>query len=104
MVVETFQSHVMEETTISENIEGNVEEPMHKQPRVDHVSKLVEQVLLVDPNVLASWEQKVNSLMEEFVKEKITVKIYSENGKPDIKIHCEIFFIDYRMREVSLAA
>ena len=32
LVVETFQSHVMEGTPISENIEGNVEEPMHKQP------------------------------------------------------------------------
>ena len=56
LVVETFQSHVVEGNLISENIEGNVEEPMHKQPRVDHVSELVEQVLLVDPNVLASWE------------------------------------------------
>ena len=31
MVVETLESHVMEGTPISENIEGNVEEPMHKQ-------------------------------------------------------------------------
>ena len=75
LVVETFQSHVMEDTTISENIEGNVEEPMHKQPRVDHLSELVEQVVAVDPNVLASWEHKVNSLMEEFVKEKLTLRV-----------------------------
>ena len=34
LVVETFQSHVVEGNLISENIEGNVEEPMHKQPRV----------------------------------------------------------------------
>ena len=37
LVVETLQSHVMEGMPIFENIEGNVEEPMHKQPRVDHV-------------------------------------------------------------------
>ena len=61
---------------MSKNIEGNMEEPIHKQPRVDHVSKSVEQDVLVDPNVLASWEQKVNSLMEEFVKEKLTLKVY----------------------------
>ena len=61
--VETIPSHVMEGALISENIEGNVEEPMHKQPRVDHVSELVEQVVLVDPDVLESWQHKVNSLM-----------------------------------------
>ena len=77
LVVETLRPQVMEGMTISENIEGNVEEPMHKQPRVDHVSESVEQVVAVDPNVLASWEHKVNSLMEEFVKEKITLKVYS---------------------------
>ena len=41
------------------------------------MSKLVEHVVQVDPNVLESWEHKVNSLMEEFVKEKITLKVYS---------------------------
>ena len=64
LVVKTLQSQVTEGMPISENIEGNVEEPMHKQPRVDHVSESVEQVVAVDPNVLASWEHKVNSLME----------------------------------------
>ena len=73
----------MKGTPISEKIEGNVEDPIHKQPRVDNVSELVEQVV-VDPNVLASWEHKVNSLMEEFVKEKLTLKVYLENGKPNI--------------------
>ena len=87
----------------SKNIEGNVEEPMHKQPRVGNVSKSVEQVV-VDPNVLAYWQHKVNSLMEEFVKEKLTLKVYLENGKPYIKIHCEIYGIDYGTGEVSLAA
>ena len=48
----------MEGTPISKNIEGNVEEPMDKQPRVDHVSESMEQVVAVDPNVLASWEKK----------------------------------------------
>ena len=61
----------------SKNIEGNVEEPMHKQPRVDHVSESVEQVVLVDPNVLASWEPKVNILVEEFLKDRLTLKVYS---------------------------
>ena len=103
MVAKTLESHVMEGTPISENIEGNVEEPMHKQPRVGNVFELVEQVV-VDPNVLASWEHKVYSLMEEFVKEKLTLKVYLENGKPNINIHCEIYGIDYRTGEVSLAA
>ena len=62
---------------------------MNKQPRVGNVSESVEQVV-VDPNVLASWQHKVNSLMEEFVKEKLTLKVYLENGKPNIKIRCEI--------------
>ena len=48
---------------------------MYKQPRVDPVSESVEQVVAVDPNVLASWEHKVNSLMEEFFKEKLTLKL-----------------------------
>src|SRR5713101_3241870 len=101
MVVDTLESNVMEGTPISENNEGNVEEPMHKQPRVGNVSESVEQVV-VDPNVLASWQHKVNSLMEEFVKEKLTLKVYLENGKPNIKIHCEICGIDYGTGEVSL--
>ena len=96
-----LESNVMEGIPISENIEGNVEEPMHKQPRVGNVSKSVEQVV-VDPNVLASWEHKVNSLMEEFFKEKLTLKVYLENGKPNIKIDCEIYGIDYGTWEVSL--
>ena len=102
LVVETLQSHVMEGTPISENIEGNVEEPMHKKLRVDNVSESVEKVV-VDPNLLAYLEQKVNSLMEEFVKERLTLKVYSKNGKPNIKIHSEICGIDYGTREVSLA-
>ena len=68
------------------------------------MSESVEQDVLVDPNVLEYWEHKVNSLMEEFVKEKLTLKVYSENGKPNIKIHCEICGIDYGTGEVSLAA
>lgn len=103
MVAETLESLVMEGTPISKNIEGNVEEPMHKQPRVDNVSELVEQVV-VDPNVLTFWEAKVNDLMNEFVKEKLTLKVYSENGKPNIKIRCEICGIDYGIGEVSLAS
>ena len=102
-VADTLESNVMEGTPISENIEGNVEEPMHKQPRVGNVSESVDQVV-VDPNVLASWQHKVNRLMEEFVKEKLTLKVYLENGKPNIKIRCEICGIDYGTGEVSLAA
>ena len=45
LVVEALQSHVMEGTSISKNIEGNMEEPIHKQPRVGHVSELVEKVV-----------------------------------------------------------
>ena len=58
---------------------------------------------MVDPNVLAFWEYKLNSLMEEFVKDNITLKVYLEKGKPNIKIHCEICGIDYGTGEVSLA-
>ena len=68
---------------------------MFQQPRVHRVFDSMEQVVAVDPNVLASWEHQVNSLMEEFVKEKITLKVYLENGKPNIKIHYEICGIDY---------
>ena len=75
---------------------------MHKKPRVGNVSESVEQVV-VDPNVLASWEHKV-SLMEEFVKDKLTLKVYLENGKPNINILCEICGIDYGTGEVSLVA
>ena len=75
---------------------------MHKQQRVGNVSESMEQVV-VDPNVLESWEHKVNSLMEEFVKEKLTLKVYLENGKHNINICCEICGIDCEMREVSLA-
>ena len=60
MVAEILESHVMEGTLIFEKIEGNVEEPMHKKPRVGNVSESVEQVV-VYPNVLESWEHKVNS-------------------------------------------
>ena len=102
MVAETLDSRVMEGTPISENIEGNVEEPMHKQPRVDNVSESVEQVV-VDPKVLTSWELKLNIFMEFFFGEKLTLKVYLENGKPNIKIHCEICDIDYGTGEVSLA-
>ena len=59
---------------------------------------------MVNPNVLTSWEHKVNSLMEEFAKEKLTLNVYSENGKPNINIRCEFFGIDYGTREVCLAA
>ena len=85
----------MEGTPISEKIEENVDEPMHKKPRVDHAFESMEKFVVVDPNVFASWEQKVNSLMEEFVKERLTLKVYSENGKPNIKICYEICGIDY---------
>ena len=81
-----------------------MEEPVHKQPIFDHVSESVEQVVVVDPNLLAYWEHKVNSLMEEFFKEKLTLKVYSENGKPNINIRCEICGFDYGMGEVSLVA
>ena len=100
MVAETLDSRVMEGTPISENIEGNVEEPMHKQPRVDNVSESVEQVV-VDPKLLTPWELRLNELMQKSFEEKLTLKVYSENGKPNIKIHCEICNIDYGSGEVS---
>ena len=50
------------------------------------IEKKEEQVV-DDPNVLASWKHKVNSLMEAFAKEKLTLKVYLENGKPNIMIH-----------------
>ena len=40
--------------------------------------------------------------MKDFFKEKLTLKVYSENGKPNIKIHCEICDIDYGSGDVSL--
>ena len=42
--------------------------------------------------------------MEEFVEEKLTLKVYSEKGTPKIKIHCEICGIDYGIGEISLEA
>ena len=57
----TKQEQKRKPTTINVSIKrkvGNAEEPMHKQPRVDHVSESMEQVLAIDPNVLASWEKK----------------------------------------------
>ena len=38
----------------------------------------MEHDIVVDPNLLASWKQKMNSLIEEFVNEKITLKVYSK--------------------------
>ena len=55
----------------------NVEGPMHKQPRVENMSLSVEQAIVVDPSVLASWGEKAKRLMEEFFNEKITLKVYS---------------------------
>ena len=43
-------------------------------------------------------------LMEEFVNEKLTLKVYSEKGESKIKIHCEICGIDYGIGDVSLVA
>jgi len=102
--VEEQCSNVVKTIPIFENIEVNVEGPMHKQPRVENMSLSVEQAIFVDPRVLASWEKKVKSLMEEFVNEKITLKVYSEKGESKIKIHCEICGIDYGIGDVSLAA
>ena len=94
----------MERTPNIERIEEKVEEPMNKQERIEVECDLVEQNIGVDSTVLASWEQKLNSLMEEFVEEKITLKVYSEKGTPKIKIHCESCGIDYGTGEISLAA
>ena len=63
----------------------------------------MEQVIVVNPNVLASWEQKVKILMEYFVNEKLTLNVYSENGKPNVKIHFEICGIYYGIGDLSLA-
>ena len=40
--------------------------------------------------------------MEEFFNEKLTLKVYSENGESKVKIHCEIYGIDYGSGDVSL--
>jgi len=102
--VETRCSNAVEAIPIFENIEENVEEPMHKQPRVENMPLSVEEATIVDSCVLASWEKKVKSLMEEFVNEKLTLKVYSEKGESKIKIHCEICGIDYGTGDVSLVA
>jgi uncharacterized membrane-anchored protein YjiN (DUF445 family) len=101
---EALQSNVMERTPNVEIIEENMEEPMHKQARVEVECDSIEQNIGVDSTILASWEQKVNSLMEEFVEEKVTLKVYSENGTSKIKIRCESCGIDYGTGEISLAA
>ena len=49
-------------------------------------------------------KKKDKILMEEFVNEKITVKVYSEKGESKIKIHCEICGIDYGTGDLSLTA
>ena len=56
--METKGSNAVETIPIFENIEENVEEPMHKQPRVENMPLLVEEATIVDPCVLASWEKK----------------------------------------------
>ena len=94
----------MERTPNIERVEENVEEPMTKQVRNEVECDSVEQNIGVDSTVLASWEQKVNSLMEEFVEEKITLKVYSEKGTSKIKIHFESCGIDYGTGEISLVA
>jgi len=78
--VETNGSNVVETTSIFEKVKENVEGPMHKQPRVENMSLLVEQAIEVDPSLLASWEKKLKGLMEEFINEKLTLKVYSEKG------------------------
>ena len=78
--IEPLQSNVMERTPNIDRVEDNVEEPMTKQVRIEVDCDSVEKNIGVDSIVLASWEQKVNSLMEDFVNENITLKVYSENG------------------------
>ena len=51
--------NAVETIPIFENIEVNVEGPMHKQPRVENMSLSMEQAIVVDPSVLASWEKKL---------------------------------------------
>ena len=94
----------MERTPNIERVEENVEEPMNKQERIYVECDSIKQNIGVDSTILASWEQKVNSLMEEFVEEKLTLKVYSEKGTPKIKIHCESCGIDYGTREIYLEA
>ena len=89
--VETRGSNAVETIPIFENIEDNVEEPMHKQPRVENTPLSVEEATIVDPCVLASCEKKVKSLMEEFVNEKLTLKVYSE--KREYKINTIVKFV-----------
>ena len=102
--IEALQSNAMERTPNIEIFEDNVEEPMTKQARIVVECDSVEQNIGVDSIILASWEQKLNSLMEEFVEEKLTLKVYSEKGTPKIKIHCENCGIDYGIGEIYLAA
>jgi hypothetical protein len=46
----------------------------------------------------------VNSLMEQFVGEKLSLQVSSEKGKPQINILCENCGVAYGTREISLAS
>lgn len=84
-----LESNIVESKPNPQQDRESVEVGMYKKPRVGDGFKPVEQTIVVDPNVLASWNLKVNILMEEFVNEKITLKVYLEKRKPKINIHCE---------------
>ena len=57
--VEEECSNVVKTIPMFENIEVNVEEPMHKKPIVENMSLSVEQAIVVDPSVLASWGKEL---------------------------------------------
>ena len=78
LYIEAMQSNVIERTPNIERVEENVEEPITKQAIIEVECDSVEQNIGVDSTLLTSWEEKVNSLMEEFVEEKLTLKVYSE--------------------------
>ena len=46
----------------------------------------------------------MNSLVEDFVEEKLTLKVYSKKGTPKTNIRCESCGIDYGTREIYLEA
>jgi hypothetical protein len=93
LYIEMYGLNVVEGAPNVENIGEYVEEPMHKQPRVEGVFELVEQSIYVYLIVLPLWENKVNSLNENFVEEKLTLQASLEKGKPRKREKLQIIFI-----------
>ena len=88
---ETRGSNAVETIQIFEKVEENVEESIHKKPRVEIMPLSVQQATIFYPCVLASWEKKCENFNGRFFNEKLTLKVYSE--KREYKINTIVKFV-----------